>query len=300
MDPNLRPTSSMAEEGDTSDGLTNHHVTETSEMEGGSDKASRSISTSQPPLDLGHVSYRSASDTTTTTCRSSGSSSSSFSSNGRVTIPIIRRLTQGKDFNPIDTDYDDYHPEEVEGVESRSSQQRKLIRRALFGGLIGGCIALASVFAFQATFPDSRDMDSFSSGTRSSRSRAGIVSFWNLFGRTNVIRVDQDEEGYVQQTAATSSTHSQQQQQQQPRKLAFTNTKSNDAHLVIAGKMTVEDGICNIAQVNLKTNAWSLTERIQLSLYNSYSGGEVYSLLANHTVSYANGGPDVETEDRTR
>lgn len=53
--------------------------------------------------------------------------------------------------------------------------------------------------------------------------------------------------------------------------------------LVVAGKMTVEDGPCNIAQYNLKNSQWSLTERIQLSLYNSYSGGEVYSLLANHT-----------------
>lgn len=53
--------------------------------------------------------------------------------------------------------------------------------------------------------------------------------------------------------------------------------------LVIAGKMMVDDGPCNIAQYNLKSKRWSLTERIQLSLYNSYSGGEVYSLLANHT-----------------
>jgi hypothetical protein len=56
-----------------------------------------------------------------------------------------------------------------------------------------------------------------------------------------------------------------------------------DTQLVIAGKMTVDDAPCNIAQFNLKTNKWSLTERIQLSLYNSYSGGEVYSLLSNHT-----------------
>ena len=58
---------------------------------------------------------------------------------------------------------------------------------------------------------------------------------------------------------------------------------TNYPQLVIAGKMTVDDALCNIAQYNLRTNEWSLTERIQLSLYNSYSGGEVYSLLANHT-----------------
>lgn len=54
--------------------------------------------------------------------------------------------------------------------------------------------------------------------------------------------------------------------------------------LVIAGKMSVEDFPCNIAQLSLQTNEWSLKARLQLSLYNSYSGGEVYSLLANHTA----------------
>jgi hypothetical protein len=62
-----------------------------------------------------------------------------------------------------------------------------------------------------------------------------------------------------------------------------SSSSRHDPTLVIAGKMTVEDGPCNIAQYNLKTGVWSLLERIQLSLYNSYSGGEVYSLLANHT-----------------
>ena len=57
-----------------------------------------------------------------------------------------------------------------------------------------------------------------------------------------------------------------------------------DPQLVIAGKMVVEDGACNIAQLNLRSGKWSLQQRIQLSLYNSYSGGEVYSLLANHTI----------------
>jgi hypothetical protein len=61
------------------------------------------------------------------------------------------------------------------------------------------------------------------------------------------------------------------------------DTVIRGSQLVVAGKMTVEDAPCNIAQLNLKTNEWSLAQRIQLSLYNSYSGGEVYSLLANHT-----------------
>ena len=62
-----------------------------------------------------------------------------------------------------------------------------------------------------------------------------------------------------------------------------TNLKNTAPTLVIAGKMTIDGQPCNIGQYNLKTNEWSLSERIQLSLYNSYSGGEVYSLLANHT-----------------
>jgi hypothetical protein len=60
---------------------------------------------------------------------------------------------------------------------------------------------------------------------------------------------------------------------------------SRNPTLVIAGKMSVLGGPCNIAQYNLKTAEWSEAERIQLSLYNSYSGGEVYSLLANYTAS---------------
>lgn len=61
------------------------------------------------------------------------------------------------------------------------------------------------------------------------------------------------------------------------------DTVIRGSQLVVAGKITVEDAPCNVAQLNLKTNEWSLAQRIQLSLYNSYSGGEVYSLLANHT-----------------
>jgi hypothetical protein len=66
--------------------------------------------------------------------------------------------------------------------------------------------------------------------------------------------------------------------------LPKNNDDYNDPQLVIAGKISVEDAPCNIGQYNLRTKKWSLTECIQLSLYNSYSGGEVYSLLANHTT----------------
>ncbi len=59
-----------------------------------------------------------------------------------------------------------------------------------------------------------------------------------------------------------------------------SNTPSK---LVIAGKMTVGDTFCNIAELDLNQGEWSMKQRIQLSLYNSYSGGEVYYLLVNHT-----------------
>ncbi|KAL7548227.1 hypothetical protein ACHAWF_011514 [Thalassiosira exigua] len=70
-----------------------------------------------------------------------------------------------------------------------------------------------------------------------------------------------------------------------------------DPQLVIAGKMTVEDGACNVAQLNLKTGQWSLRQRIQLSLYNSYAGGSVYSLLANHTIVTNSNAKEFSTED---
>ena len=72
-----------------------------------------------------------------------------------------------------------------------------------------------------------------------------------------------------------------------------------DPQLVIAGKMTVEDGACNVAQLNLVTGKWSLRQRIQLSLYNSYSGGEVYSLLANHTIVTNSNAKEYRSEDLT-
>jgi hypothetical protein len=67
---------------------------------------------------------------------------------------------------------------------------------------------------------------------------------------------------------------------------------------VIAGKMSVENAPCNIAQFDLNKQEWSLDERIQLSLYNSYSGGEVYMLLANHTSS--NGGTKADADGQKK
>lgn len=62
-----------------------------------------------------------------------------------------------------------------------------------------------------------------------------------------------------------------------------TNFGTGPSKLVIAGQMIVDESECNIAQLDLTTNQIDKDERIQLSLYNSYSGGEVYSLLANQS-----------------
>lgn len=67
-------------------------------------------------------------------------------------------------------------------------------------------------------------------------------------------------------------------------------TSSNTMHqkgplLVVAGKLHIDGVSCNIGEMDLREQQWSKQERIQLSLYASYSGAEVYKLLANHTVA---------------
>ena len=99
---------------------------------------------------------------------------------------------------------------------------------------------------------------------------------------------------------STDDAHSQSQDQQQAErrlqvvpgysggsipKMVTTDEASEQPgpKLVIAGKMTIDDGPCNVGEMNLETGQWSTKQRIQLSLYNSYSGGEVYSMLPNLT-----------------
>eukprot|EP00594_Rhizosolenia_setigera_P003810 CAMPEP_0178941170 /NCGR_PEP_ID=MMETSP0789-20121207/1242_1 /TAXON_ID=3005 /ORGANISM="Rhizosolenia setigera, Strain CCMP 1694" /LENGTH=898 /DNA_ID=CAMNT_0020620343 /DNA_START=495 /DNA_END=3191 /DNA_ORIENTATION=+ len=58
----------------------------------------------------------------------------------------------------------------------------------------------------------------------------------------------------------------------------------NKYKLVVAGKMSLLGNECNIGQLNLLTGQWNASECVQLNLYNSYSGGQVYYLLANQSV----------------
>jgi hypothetical protein len=111
-------------------------------------------------------------------------------------------------------------------------------------------------------------------------SAAGITAYLDLF----------DPRRMRQELFNTSRFLAQRRQRSES-----ASSSRHDPSLVIAGKMTVEDGPCNIAQYNLKTGVWSLLERIQLSLYNSYSGGEVYSLLANHTSQFIQYNDDDES-----
>jgi hypothetical protein len=151
----------------------------------------------------------------------------------------------------------------------RSSHQNHT-RRALYGALIGGlvaCCMVAAIIAGGNSFPPDFSQTGLirREYSPSWTTTESISYYLSLFQRGDFF-------------FSETGNHLE-------RRLADSSGSFRDAQLVIAGKMSVDDGPCNIAQFNLKSNRWSLSERIQLSLYNSYSGGEVYSLLANHTSS---------------
>jgi hypothetical protein len=110
------------------------------------------------------------------------------------------------------------------------------------------------------------------------RPRKARVYYSNETAESN--RSDQQFRRKLQSSSTESDSSSSNDDEKKT-----TITPPKDPQLVVAGKLTVADGPCNVAQMNLKTGEWSLQQRIQLSLYNSYSGGEVYSLLANHTIA---------------
>mmetsp|Transcript_5366 Transcript_5366/g.10361 ORF Transcript_5366/g.10361 Transcript_5366/m.10361 type:complete len:1057 (-) Transcript_5366:108-3278(-) len=167
--------------------------------------------------------------------------------------------------------------------EERSRLRRiflsRVTRLGFAGGFVGGCFVL-----FLLSFP-LHDLSSSCPGDtagscetpsdswhplRKTTSMAmnGIRAYLDLFIPFSSSQIERN---------ITSSTRQ--------RRLSDDKQKTHGPTLVIAGKMSVEDAPCNIAQYDFNEKEWSLTERIQLSLYNSYSGGEVYMLLANHTLS---------------
>ena len=148
---------------------------------------------------------------------------------------------------------------------------RRIARFALYGGLVGFMLAL-----FAISLCDSSKSNHQMSGMFSCTLRYAYLPDFSIPGL--------DTCRSLLDTLLGNYEPSPRSRSHRRRKLAEEHVKNHGPSLVIAGKMSVEDGPCNIAQYDLKKDEWSLSERIQLSLYNSYSGGEVYSLLANHTT----------------
>eukprot|EP00429_Kryptoperidinium_foliaceum_P009986 CAMPEP_0176002590 /NCGR_PEP_ID=MMETSP0120_2-20121206/725_1 /TAXON_ID=160619 /ORGANISM="Kryptoperidinium foliaceum, Strain CCMP 1326" /LENGTH=575 /DNA_ID=CAMNT_0017335183 /DNA_START=321 /DNA_END=2044 /DNA_ORIENTATION=+ len=186
----------------------------------------------------------------------------------------------------------------------RTEERYHLYRRAVAGALVGGLLTAillvlfcnfdpSTIPHFSGSFASLHFCSGCKGGTiRGERDPSGTPFYLNLFNtlskqptlptatappmvRTSSAPIIQRNLASISGSGTSSSSTSG----------STTRIGSNkDAQLVIAGKMSVEEAPCNIAQFNLKTQEWSLSERIQLSLYNSYSGGEVYSLLSNHTT----------------
>jgi len=113
--------------------------------------------------------------------------------------------------------------------------------------------------------------------------RLGTQAYLDLFGNI-ALDTEHSRNKYLEETDVVNHAIQRHEILENPSDHHRRLTKDeNSPKLVIAGKISVGDGPCNIAQLNLATNEWNLGKRIQLSLYNSYSGGEVYSLLANYT-----------------
>lgn len=169
-----------------------------------------------------------------------------------------------------------------EGDKSYDYRQG-LIRRLVLGGLLGASATLALLLGLMAFNPCL-----FSRITGASTCSATAILARTHQGFRGQVPAPTGISSYLDLFSSTFSSADTNPNQTPPprnhngRKLA-SEQRNKDPQLVIAGKMSVEGAPCNIAQYNLKNNKWSLEERIQLSLYNSYSGGEVYSLLANHT-----------------
>lgn len=201
-------------------------------------------------------------------------------------------------------------------IQSQSRQEVTAFWKvASLGAVIGGIggLVLALVFILvakiqMATFPHDVSTWFLSNGgimspscssdetcplpfsaIRGRTEQSGVQAYLDLFGRKkeegSAEQADISRNAVGGEADTTSLVH---------RHLIQRRTSKTSPKLVIAGKMSVEDGPCNIAQFNLATHEWSLKARIQLSLYNSYSGGEVYSLLANHTseLSLSKSRPD--------
>lgn len=174
--------------------------------------------------------------------------------------------------------------EEKEEEHFKRIRRRKavshIVRFGIAGGLVGACFAVCVMWLFGDKVLNADQNSSFGVSwqpLRKTPALDGIRPYLDLFMPTSLI-----SKRYHNETSLAA-------RQRRQRRLADDNRKHRGPTLVIAGKMSVEDAPCNIAQYGFNDKQWSLTERIQLSLYNSYSGGEVYMLLANHTLTDTTG-----------
>jgi hypothetical protein len=189
-------------------------------------------------------------------------------------------------------------PEEspLKSRERRKSLFRMLLPRVVIGGLVGSILAALSLYILHGSSPSTlrylsewicppSSEGSCDDWLPSTFSIPSLHSFVSPLGTSSFVSKNEN-------ATSTSSAGTTAEATNEQRRLATESSSTSrvrDSSLVIAGKLTVEEQPCNIAQFNLKASEWSLTERIQLSLYNSYSGGEVYSLLANHTYTESSG-----------
>ena len=185
--------------------------------------------------------------------------------------PCVRESTSTRQ----DFDHRDY----------RNGLSLRIARFALFGGLIGftGGICVISLSDWANSnchiFPCPQRFRTF----RSRFSDLGLENYLNLFD--SELRFRRYRES-PHRTRRLADEHE--------------HRKIRGPTLVIAGKMSVEQQQCNIAQYDLKKEEWGLDELIQLSSYNSYSAGEVYSLLANHTNDVLHHDDSITVSDRAR
>eukprot|EP00522_Entomoneis_paludosa_P008991 CAMPEP_0172455292 /NCGR_PEP_ID=MMETSP1065-20121228/11993_1 /TAXON_ID=265537 /ORGANISM="Amphiprora paludosa, Strain CCMP125" /LENGTH=1049 /DNA_ID=CAMNT_0013207753 /DNA_START=294 /DNA_END=3443 /DNA_ORIENTATION=- len=184
------------------------------------------------------------------------------------------------------------HESESDPIESHADYRvglgRRIAKFTVYGGLIGLATGLFIISLADWGFILHNEQAPYtchSASCPSLRSRLllpdfsvrGIKAYLDLFDSMIKSNVNNTHSNTTNNASSTEHTANH-------RHLAEERPRNQGPSLVIAGKMAVEDGPCNIAQYDLKADQWSLKERIQLSLYNSYSGGEVYSLLANHTM----------------
>ena len=185
--------------------------------------------------------------------------------------------------------------------KSNLQQPHRRMWETLMGGLLIGSLALVvsstiishKYFALENCFWN-RDMEPHVLENLDEERIWNM--FWGARKKDEMYDLPDDEKSSITINRGEFLDNKEQRREPQPISLLpqpkmsirSPNTRSLDNDkLVIAGKLSVKGDLCNIAQLNLGSKPqydngeWS--ERVQFTLYNSYSGGEVYYLLSNHS-----------------